>query len=111
MTMAKDLFETIGAAIGRSARATISADSNFYQLGGNSLNSIYTVAQLRNQGYMIGITDFITAKTLRSVLDKMAGETDSGIKCGSAGDERDSCNQLRLRATPLLGKHKSEVIE
>lgn len=109
MAMAKDLFETIGAAIGRSARATISAESNFYQLGGNSLNSIYTVAQLRNQGYMIGITDFITAKTLRSVLDKMAGQTDSGIQ--SEGDARDGCTQLRLQANPLLLKHKSEVIE
>lgn len=108
--MAKDLFDTISVAIGRSARGAISIDSNFYQLGGNSLNSIYTVAQLRNQGYMIGISDFISAKTLRSVLNKMTGNTDNGIASG--GDDKDSAgSQIRMHAMALMAKHKSEVIE
>lgn len=110
MDMARDLFNTIGASIGRSARSSISIDSNFYQLGGNSLNSIYTMAQLRNQGYMIGISDFISAKTLRSVLNKMAGDVDNGIL--STGDASDGAGEgLRMRAKALLPKHKSEVIE
>lgn len=67
--MAKVLFETIGEVIGRSARATISLESNFYALGGNSLNSIYTVAKLRDRGYYIEITNFISAKNLREILD------------------------------------------
>lgn len=69
MEKAKVLFQTIGEVIGRSARTTISLQSNFYELGGNSLNSIYTVAKLRDRGYSIEISDFISAKSLREALD------------------------------------------
>lgn len=116
-SMAKNLFETVGQAIGKSTRTSISLHSNFYELGGNSLNSIYTVAQLRNQGYRIGITDFITAKTLRQVLDKMAlsaSVSDSTDTDGSAVEKDIEDNELahmRLRSTPLKSSDNSEVIE
>lgn len=111
MSTVTDLFETIGQAIGRSARTTISLESNFYQLGGNSLNSIYTVAQLRNQGYFIGISDFITAKTLRDVLDKLLASEAAGGIPGSEQVEESTDGQMRLRSLPLQHKDKSEVIE
>lgn len=69
MQKARVFFQTVGEVIGRSARTTISLQSNFYQLGGNSLNSIYTVAKLRDRGYSIEITDFISAKSLKDALD------------------------------------------
>lgn len=69
MQKAKVLFETVGEVIGRSARTTISLQSNFYELGGNSLNSIYTVAKLRDRGYSIGITNFVTAKNLKEAFE------------------------------------------
>lgn len=103
--MAQDLFSTIGAVLGRSVRSFISIESNFYQLGGNSLNTINTVAQLRSLGYMIGISDFISATALRSVLDKMSKTTLSS----EANDV--ASTMLRLRATPLLLAHMSEVTE
>ncbi|EGI63523.1 PREDICTED: N-(5-amino-5-carboxypentanoyl)-L-cysteinyl-D-valine synthase isoform X1 [Acromyrmex echinatior] len=65
------LFPTIASVIGRSDRVLVTLHSNFYELGGNSLNSIYTVTKLRDQGYQIGITDFITAKNLADVLNRM----------------------------------------
>ncbi|XP_076246650.1 nonribosomal peptide synthetase ebony isoform X1 [Calliopsis andreniformis] len=68
---AKVLFPTVASVIGRSSRASITLDANFYELGGNSLNSIYTVTKLRDQGYEIGITEFITAKNLGEVLARM----------------------------------------
>jgi len=49
----------------------VTLHSNFYELGGNSLNSVYTVTKLRDQGYQIGITDFIMAKDLAEVLNHM----------------------------------------
>lgn len=64
----KILFETIGEVIGRSTRTTVSLESNFYELGGNSLNSIFTVARLRERGFSIEISDFIAAKTLHEML-------------------------------------------
>ncbi|XP_066590033.1 beta-alanyl-bioamine nonribosomal peptide synthetase ebony [Prorops nasuta] len=68
---AKVLFPTVASIIGRSKRATVTSSSNFYELGGNSLNSVYTVTKLRDQGYQIGITEFITSPTLAEVLRRM----------------------------------------
>lgn len=104
MGMAKDLYEIVGQVIGRSTRATLSMNSNFYQLGGNSLNSIYTVAQLRARGYFIGITEFITAKTLKIILNKLS----VGVKENETTNDE---NKMQLKATGLALKHKSEVIE
>ena len=69
--MAVDLFETIGNIIGRSVRSKISLKTNFYELGGNSLNSIITVTQLCAKGYAISITSFIGAENLTEILNKM----------------------------------------
>ncbi|XP_011878825.1 PREDICTED: uncharacterized protein LOC105568061 [Vollenhovia emeryi] len=71
LAKARILFPTIASVIGRSSRALVTLRANFYELGGNSLNSIYTVTKLRDQGYQIGITDFITAKNLGETLDRM----------------------------------------
>lgn len=50
---ARVLFETVGSVLGRSARGTLSVRAGFYELGGNSLNSIFTITQLREKGYYI----------------------------------------------------------
>lgn len=71
LAKARILFPTVASVIGRSDRMLVTLHANFYELGGNSLNSIYTVTMLRDQGYQIGITDFITAKSLAEVLDRM----------------------------------------
>ncbi|KAK0091639.1 hypothetical protein PV326_002925 [Microctonus aethiopoides] len=80
MQMAKILFPTVSSIIGHSSRFTVNISANFYELGGNSLNSIYTVTKLRELGYHIGITDFLTAKTMREILCKMT-------KCGDSYEE------------------------
>ncbi|KAJ6640252.1 Mycosubtilin synthase subunit C [Pseudolycoriella hygida] len=98
MSMAQDLFHTVGEVIGRSTRTTISMKSNFYELGGNSLNSVFTVSQLRRKGYKIGITDFIKAKSLEDVLIRMNEEF---------VDEE----FMKLSAAPLALHHKNQTIE
>lgn len=74
---AKVLFPTVASVIGHSGRVNVTVNANFYQLGGNSLNSIYTVTKLRDQGYEIGITEFITAKSLAEVIDRMRTSTEN----------------------------------
>lgn len=101
--MTKVLFETIGEIIGRSTRATISLDSNFYSLGGNSLNSIYTVAKLRDRGYSIEITHFISAKNLREALIYM---TPIEAKHTINIETNES-----YTAVPLTFEHKEEAIQ
>ncbi|KAF5303145.1 hypothetical protein FQR65_LT08308 [Abscondita terminalis] len=71
---AKVLFETIATVLTKSARKAISADANFYEIGGNSLNSIYTITCLKERGYHISIGDFIAAVDLGEVLDRMSPE-------------------------------------
>ncbi|XP_003706624.1 nonribosomal peptide synthetase ebony [Megachile rotundata] len=75
LAKARVLFPTVASVIG-GGRSNVTPDANFYELGGNSLNSIYTVTKLRDQGYEIGITEFITAKNLAEVLSRMRISTD-----------------------------------
>ncbi|KAL1506202.1 hypothetical protein ABEB36_005604 [Hypothenemus hampei] len=72
---AEDLFNTVAAVLGRSARNAISIHSNFYEIGGNSLNSIFTISKLTEQGYHINITDFISAIDFGEVLERMTENT------------------------------------
>lgn len=100
---AKVLFATIGEVMGRSTRATISLKSNFYELGGNSLNSIYTVAKLREKGYFIEISEFISAKNLQEMMAHL-NEVNSKQEC--AVDE-----EFNFRAFPLAMEHKADTIK
>lgn len=122
MKAARDLFETVGGVIGRSTRATLSLHSNFYELGGNSLNSIYTVSLLREKGYSIGISKFIVAKNLGEILEEMM-ENDLN-KCNgndsnnnndnsmdSNNDWESICPHLNMFALPLQHEHKDDVIQ
>lgn len=100
MEAAETLFQTIGSVIGRSARTAVSISSNYYDLGGNSLNSIYTITKLKEQGYEIGITDFIMAENLGEVLDKITS------------DPKLITNHRKTEhfiMEPLNDKHKQEV--
>lgn len=106
LNMARALFETIGEVIGRSTRATISLESNFYGLGGNSLNSIYTVAKLRDRGYFIEITNFISAKILKETLAYMTEiEAINDKKIAPSEDEG------IYVASPLEIGHKNDTIQ
>lgn len=100
------LFETIGEVIGRSTRTTISAECNFYALGGNSLNSIYTVAKLRDKGYFIEITNFIAAKNLKETLAYM-----TKIELSTNTQRTPTVVKNNFFAVPLAMEHKTETIQ
>lgn len=87
LAKAKVLFPTVASVIGNGGRADITLNANFYELGGNSLNSIYTVTKLRDQGYEIGITEFITAKNLAEVLDRMKISTEDVVYENTLNEE------------------------
>ena len=103
MFKAKVLFPTVASVIGRSSRHAVTIDSNFYQLGGNSLNSIYTVTKLRDQGYEIGITDFIKAKNMAEVLSRMELSSDK--------NSEEATNSKNYYVEMLNDSHKQDVIE
>ncbi|XP_075986669.1 nonribosomal peptide synthetase ebony [Anticarsia gemmatalis] len=101
MAAAKVLFETVGEVLGRAARGAISVRAGFYELGGNSLNSIYTITRLRDQGYYIEISDFLGAANLGEVLSHMSTDPNS------SSDE----DEPQFTAEPLADEHKDKVIE
>lgn len=72
LNTARQVFQIIGQSIGKELRKKVSMKSNFFELGGNSMNSLYTVIELRNKGFYIGITDFLTADSLGVVLQKIS---------------------------------------
>ncbi|CAH0555248.1 unnamed protein product [Brassicogethes aeneus] len=75
MKAAQVLFETVASVLNRSARNSISVNANFYEIGGNSLNSIFTISRLNDQGYFINVGDFISAMDLGEILERMTSET------------------------------------
>lgn len=68
---AEKVFRIIGASLGLISGEKISPLSNFFDIGGNSLNTIRCVNQLRKENFEISITDFLKAKNLGEILDKI----------------------------------------
>ncbi|XP_046591136.1 plipastatin synthase subunit B [Neodiprion lecontei] len=105
LPLARVLFPTVASVIGSSARAAVTIDANFYDLGGNSLNSVYTVTRLLDQGYRIGITDFIRAKNMGEILRRMRIDSESDF------DEPASEDGERYVLEELNDSHRNDVIE
>lgn len=53
---ARTLLLTVGRVLGPAvAKGTnLTLDTNFFNIGGNSLNSVSTVMSLKDLGYMVG---------------------------------------------------------
>lgn len=102
LEQAKVLFPTVASVIGKSSRSIVNINSNFYELGGNSLNSIYTVTKLQDQGYQVGITDFLTAKNMKDILLKMT-------ICSKNQDSNDTSEKPKFFIEPFQHSHKAEV--
>jgi hypothetical protein len=85
---------------------SFTASANFYELGGNSLNSIYTVTKLRDAGFFVSITDFITAKNLGEIIEKMHSKDENLM----VDDLHVQCD-LGLKCLPLAFEHKDDTID
>lgn len=93
------LFDAVSSSIGGSAFKILSLKSNFYEIGGNSLNSIYTITLLRERGYFINISDFIAAKNLGEILFKLS--SDSKVLISFEKSWVASCPHLDMKSFPL----------
>lgn len=98
------LFNTIAEVIGRSAN--LSLECNFFQSGGNSLNSIYTISRLRDRGYVIDIADFISAANLKEILVLMK-EVNQNREQNETGTE----HAKPFIVEPLKMEHKSNAVQ
>ncbi|XP_013185041.1 beta-alanyl-bioamine nonribosomal peptide synthetase ebony [Amyelois transitella] len=101
MEAARVLFSTVGEVLGRSARGALSVRAGFYELGGNSLNSIYTITRLRERGYYIEISDFLGAANLGEVLSNLSTDPNS----------RQDSQEPKFTAELMRDEHKQQVID
>lgn len=91
---AKVLFPTVASVIGKNCRSSVNLNSNFYELGGNSLNSIYTVTKLQDQGYQVGISNFLIARNMKEILEMM-------IVCPTNVEIEDTSRKSKFLIEPL----------
>ncbi|XP_041985259.1 linear gramicidin synthase subunit C [Aricia agestis] len=98
---ARVLFETVGEVLGRAARGALCVAANFYELGGNSLNSVYTITRLRDKGYYIEISDFLNASNLGEVLSRLTTNP----------DDADEDNENKFKVETMRDEHKDHVFE
>jgi hypothetical protein len=104
LTKTNILFTTINSVLDLKNKTCLNIYSNFYELGGNSLNSVYTVLKLREKGLHIGITDFITATSLKDILEK--------IKVGNSDEIFEDVVDTNETILEMLNNsHKEDVIE
>jgi hypothetical protein len=103
--VAKELFEVIALITGNSE---FSIDSNFYEIGGNSLNSVYVVMQLREKNCFISISDFIGAANLGDILEKIRNSKQENK---SDLDYLEVMKDLKLTCHPLTDQYKDEITE
>lgn len=71
--LAQQVLQIIGEIIEPSMEheTTITADSNFFEIGGNSLNLIQTVAQLSERNLQVSTAGFMRSSDMRDLIHKI----------------------------------------
>lgn len=78
--VAKNVFETIGVALGNDAHMKLNPNSNFYRLGGSSLNTVATVYELRQKGYHVDINEFLKARNIGEIINHLSKNKRDNMK-------------------------------
>jgi acyl carrier protein len=81
--IARTVFQTIGVALGGDFQSKLSAETNFFRIGGSSLNSISTVYELRNKGCHISINEFMKAKNIGEIIKQVSDKKKETMKVTS----------------------------
>lgn len=66
------LIEIVKAVLSLSS---VSIDDNYYELGGDSLSSLFVITQLQDHGYELSISDLLKSDTLADAAGKMRETT------------------------------------
>ncbi|XP_042873349.1 uncharacterized protein LOC122253974 [Penaeus japonicus] len=107
---ARALLLTVGRVLGASVTRgfPLSIKKGFFEVGGNSLNSVLTVTSLQDRGYHVGIGQFLRSSTLEEVLDHMQKiKLEENIFDDSISTTADDGEGYQC--TPLHFSHKEAV--
>ncbi|XP_063842218.1 beta-alanyl-bioamine nonribosomal peptide synthetase ebony-like [Scylla paramamosain] len=116
--MARVLLLTLGRVLGPAVAkgTTLTLESNFFHVGGNSLNSVLAVTSLKDSGYTVGVGEFMKAASLREVLHSMKKvsqeeeEEEEGGGGGGGVCSRSLTTKKQYRREALAHHHKEQVI-
>lgn len=75
---ARKVFKAVGTSLGKDFHSRLSIQSNFFNLGGTSINLITTINELCKNDCNISINDFLKAKNLGEVIQSV-NETEVDI--------------------------------
>lgn len=79
--MAKKILQIVGECIGLPGlNATITAHSNFFDIGGNSLNVIQTITELGESNFQIGTSEFLRTQDMADLVKRIKNSQNLEIK-------------------------------
>ena len=70
---AKVVLESISAIIPDTGRKPC-LDDKFFSLGGDSINMVMVIEKIRDHGYSISVTDFVSSCTLRGIVESLSSD-------------------------------------
>ncbi|XP_042203852.1 mycosubtilin synthase subunit C-like isoform X2 [Homarus americanus] len=109
---ARALLLTVGHVLGPAvARGKkLSLNTSFFEVGGNSLNSVLTVTSLKDLGYNVGIGQFMKAKTLGEVVLNMQKVSSQEEGPSAPGGCRKGSLSHQYTCSRMLHIHKEAVL-
>lgn len=69
---AKEVIKIIISCLQDDLIKEVTLESNFFELGGNSVNALYTVTNLNEHGFYITLEDFVNSANIAQVLNKIS---------------------------------------
>jgi acyl-coenzyme A synthetase/AMP-(fatty) acid ligase len=114
--IARKIFTIIGEVIGHALKGIVNKKLNFFVIGGTSQNALEAVADLNEKGFYITIDEFLYAKDLGEILEKVCTKrerTGYSMKFGKevtvdliTENDKDMCIELLiscyLEKNPLI---------
>ncbi|CAG0889023.1 unnamed protein product [Darwinula stevensoni] len=109
---ATSLFRIMAEVLGsRVTRELLSLKSNFFDIGGNSLNAVLASARLTDLGFPISIGEFLKASDLEEVLEGICSRHARESACRGSpyliepltDEDREECIRMMSRAFVTKG--------
>ncbi|XP_045028498.1 tyrocidine synthase 3 [Daphnia magna] len=96
------LLKTVHSIIGTSSGRAVQLSDNFFEIGGNSLNAVNVVTKLKDQGFHIDLTEFLTASQLKDLVPELSQR--------KPGSKTHTCHQLSGYVVEMLDTSVKEDV-
>lgn len=84
---------------------------NFFELGGNSLNAILTVAELKRKGFPISVNSFIEATNLEDIITIMSNGSEAANSSNTGLLKLEIKPEMNLNSVPITQDDRGITIK